>query len=151
MNVEEFENEMRQEPDRVNEAEIKENLEAIEQPAQQAAPEGETSAEVGETAPEGEAVTVSLGQLAGMVAGVYCRLSDFVYTKVRKTETAPEWSKEDKCAIEAAIEPVLGKYNVALSPATNLIITLTIIEGLRYTVYKPQSVENQTENNEPKK
>lgn len=142
MNVEEFEKEMQQEPDRVNEAEIKENLEAIEQPEQQQTPEGETPKDEGETAPETDAVTVSLGQLAGMVTGVYCRLSDFVYTKVKKTETAPEWSEDDKGAIEAAIAPVLGKYNVALSPATNLIITLVVIEGMRYTMQKPKEIGN---------
>lgn len=141
MNVEDFEKTMIEEPDHVNEDVIRENLAQMEQT------ETDTESTPGQNddqQPDNEQqdVSVSLGALAGMVAGVYCRLSDFVYKKVRKTESAPEWSEDDRAAIEAAIAPVLGKYNVALSPATNLVITIVVIEGMRYTMYKTKEIEN---------
>ena len=130
MDVNEFEKQMTEAPERVDEEAIRENLSELEKTEEKPAEDPDGQAEE-------QPVSMPLAQLAGMVTGVYCRLSDYIFTKVKKTSSAPEWSEHDREAIENAVAPVLGKYNVTLSPATNLIITLTIIEGIRYTTYKP--------------
>lgn len=80
-----------------------------------------------------QAVTMSVGQFGATVAGIYCTVSDFVYKKIKKTDTAPEWKDSDRDAVTGALVPVLEQYNITVSPITNLIVTLAVIEAMRYS------------------
>lgn len=98
--------------------------------------------------PEPQKITMSVGQFGATVAGIYCSVSDFVYKKVKKTETAPAWTDIEREQVNAAITPVLEQYNITVSPLTNLIVTLAVIEAMRYTQPAKKAaeiIENATE------
>ncbi|MBP5400746.1 MAG: hypothetical protein J6Y35_03865 [Bacteroidales bacterium] len=98
--------------------------------------------------PEPKTITMSVGQFGATVAGLYCSVSDFVYKKVKKTETAPAWSDMEREQLNSAITPVLEQYNITVSPLTNLIMTLAVIEAMRYTQPTKKAaeiIENATE------
>lgn len=116
--IEEFENTMQEEPQRADETRI-----TFDQPAE---PEEPIQADTEKT------VTMSVGQFGATVAGIYCTLSDFIYKKVKKTDTAPAWGDTDREALQGALVPVLEQYNITVSPLTNLIVTVAVIEAVRY-------------------
>lgn len=141
METTEFEKLMEEAPQRAD----AEKIEMIEQAA------GDTvggSVEDPAPDPEPQKITMSVGQFGATVAGIYCSVSDFVYKKVKKTETAPAWTDIEREQVNAAITPVLEQYNITVSPLTNLIVTLAVIEAMRYTQPTKKAaeiIENATE------
>lgn len=126
--LKEFEEMIREEPDRADETKI-----VIETPAEET-----TVPPMSEEAPPA-AVTMSVGQFGATVAGIYCTVSDFVYKRVKKTDTAPAWSDTDRESLTGALVPVLEQYNIVVSPLTNLIVTIAVIEAMRYSNKKGES------------
>lgn len=86
-------------------------------------------------------------QFGQLITNTYCNISDFVYKKIKKTPTAPEWQDEEKQGLRQAFENYLGTLNVPMSPLMQLVATLATCEVIRYTI-KPiapitQTIENQ--------
>ena len=132
----------------------KELIQELEKPVQQPQTvefEEETTKEqqtqtVGnvEQAPAPAANMLQFGQL---MTNTYCSISDFVYKKIKKTPTAPEWQEEEKQELKQAFENYLVTLNVPMSPIMQLVATLATCEVIRYTI-KPiapilQTIENQ--------
>jgi len=105
------------------------------EPAPEPAPEPE---------PAPSAVKMSVAQFGATVTGIYTAVSDFVYKRIKKTDVAPAWSEGDKEALNSAMLPVLEQYNITLTPATNLIITVAMLEAMRYS--RPPMIEKGVEN-----
>lgn len=139
MEIEDLEKELKETPQEVNEAAVREALKQAEEP--QAEP----------TAPEaGEAEeSVNLMQFGQIITNIYCGLSDYVYKRVKKTSSAPEWEQDTKEAIEQSLTAFLAQYNVQMTPTTQLIVVLASVEAVRYTVQRPKMIQSNTENNEP--
>lgn len=129
METKDFEKLIQEAPQRADSEKI-EMIAETEQPERVAADEAETPTEP-------NAVKMSVGQFGATVAGIYCTVSDFVYKKIKKTETAPAWTETDKEALNSAITPVLEQYSITVSPITNLLVTLAVFETMRYS-QKPQ-------------
>lgn len=84
---------------------------------------------------------VNLANFCATATGLYCAISDFVYKKVKKTETAPEWSPEVREQLTNACNDFLEGYNIPMSPAVELVITLVTVEVMRYTLLSPKKTE----------
>lgn len=132
----------------------KELIQELEEPVQQPQSvefEEETTKEqqpqtVGnvETAAAPAANMLQFGQL---ITNTYCSISDFVYKKIKKTPTAPEWQEEEKQGLKQAFENYLGTLNVPMSPLMQLVATLATCEVVRYTI-KPIAPVAQTTDNQ---
>lgn len=122
-----FEKLMSEAPERADETKIIVDSEA----ATAAATETPTDEEAPAASDE-KKVVMSAAQFGATVTGIYTAVSDFVYKKIKKTDTAPAWGDSDRESLNNAITPVLEQYNVTMSPITNLIITLAMVEALRY-------------------
>lgn len=86
-------------------------------------------------------------QFGQVITNTYCNISDLVYRKIKKTESAPEWQPEEKDSIKNAFEAYLVTLNVPMSPLMSLVATLATCEILRYTI-KPQPAKIIKEFNE---
>lgn len=136
METKEFEQLMSEAPARADETKI--TIETETQP--KAGEDNPTSdTETGNEKPQ--TVTMSVGQFGTTVAGIYTAVSDFVYKKVKKADP-PAWGENEKEAITAAVVPVLEQYNLQVSPLTNLIVTLAVVEAMRYAK-KPVTGEEE--------
>lgn len=132
----------------------KELIKELEEPVQQPQTvefEEETTKEkqpqtVGnvEAAPTQAANMLQFGQL---ITNTYCSVSDFVYKKIKKTPTAPEWQEEEKQGLRQAFENYLNTLNVPMSPLMQLVATLATCEVVRYTI-KPIAPITQTAENQ---
>lgn len=142
MEIEDLEKELNEQPQEVNEATVTEALKQAEEPQQEA-----DKPEAGEA----EENTVNLMQFGQIITNVYCGLSDYVYRRIKKTLSAPEWDPETKKAIEQSLTAFLSQYNVQMTPTTQLIVVLATVETMRYTVKSPsiKFIQSETENNEP--
>ena len=134
METTDFEKLMQEAPERADEEKI-----VIETEPQAAATEDQASPPAG-AGGEAAGVTMSVGQFGATVTGIYCAVSDFVYKRVKKTDTAPAWTDNDREALNGALVPVLEQYNITVSPLTNLIVTIAVVEAMRYS-QKPQQLE----------
>ena len=83
---------------------------------------------------------INMLQFGQVITNTYCNISDLVYRKIKKTESAPEWQPEEKESIKTAFESYLVTLNVPMSPLMSLVATLATCEILRYTI-KPQPVK----------
>lgn len=137
METSEFEKLMREAPERADAEKIVIEPEApiTGEPAE--APAGAAGAGVDEP----QRVTMSVAQFGMTVTAIYTSISDFVYKRVKKTDTAPAWTDNDREALNGALVPVLEQYNITVSPLTNLLITVAVIEAMRYNCPKPASSE----------
>lgn len=133
MELNEFEKVMNEAPDRAD-------LDKITLPEGMQEPEQEAAGkeEAGET-PDDGSVTMSIGQFAVTAVSIYTKVSDMVYKRIKKAETAPKWTSDEMDSLASAATPVLEQYNIRVSPITNLLVTIAVIEAMRYA--KP--VENQ--------
>ena len=139
MEIEELEKELNEQPQEVNKEAVTEALKQAEEPQTEATkPEAE----------EAEENTVNLMQFGQIITNIYCGLSDYVYKRVKKTASAPEWEPETKEAIEQSLTAFLAQYNVQMTPTTQLIVVLASVEAVRYTVQRPKMIQSKTENNE---
>lgn len=129
MELEELENELRQTPQEVDETAVKEALQQAEEPQPDKQPEQQQ---------EQEENTVNLMQFGQIITNMYCGLSDYVYKRVKKTDSAPAWEPETKEAIEQSLTAFLAQYNVQMTPTTQLIVVLVSVEAVRYTLKRPQ-------------
>lgn len=127
METNEFEKLMSEAPERADETKI--NLEPETTTAND--PPAEKTAEGEEAAPE--PIKMNVAQFGATMTGIYCAVSDFVYKKIKKTDTAPAWTNSDREALNAALVPVMEQYNVTVTPTTNLIITIAVVEAMRYS------------------
>lgn len=140
MEIEDLEKELNETPQEVNEAAVTEALKQAEEPQQETAqPE----------AGEAEESTVNLMQFGQIITNIYCGLSDYIYKRVKKTSSAPEWEPDTKEAIEQSLTAFLAQYNVQMTPTTQLIVVLASVEAVRYTVQRPKIIQSKKENNEP--
>lgn len=96
-----------------------------------------------ETANAPAANMLQFGQL---ITNTYCNFSDFVYKKIKKTPTAPEWQEEEKQGLKQAFENYLGSLNVPMSPLMQLVATLATCEVVRYTIKPIAPIAQTTEN-----
>lgn len=135
METKDFEQLMSEEPQRADETKI-----MLETP-------GEDSAQI-QTDGEPAKVTMSVGQFGATVAGIYCSVSDFVYKRIKKTDHAPAWTDAEREQVNNAITPVLEQYNITVSPLTNLIVTLAVVEAMRYTQTTPAPAEPEKGGND---
>lgn len=140
MEIEELEKELNETPQEVNEATVTEALKQAEEPqVEHITPE----------AVEAEENTVNLMQFGQIITNIYCGLSDYVYKRVKKTSSAPEWEQDTKEAIEQSLTAFLAQYNVRMTPTTQLIVVLASVEAVRYTVQRPKMMRINPGNNEP--
>ena len=133
MELEEFEKMIDEQPQEVAADEVKEAL-------QQAEAEQPTGTEP--EAEQPEQVTVNMLQFGQIVTNLYCGVSDFVYKKVKKADHAPKWDDETKQTMRESFELVLQQYNVQMTPTTQLLAVLAVVEVARYTL-PLQTDENQ--------
>lgn len=147
MEIEDLEKELGEQPQEVNETAVTEALKQAEEPQPEAAEPEAGEAEAGEA----EENTVNLMQFGQIITNIYCGLSDYVYRRVKKTLSAPEWDPETKEAIEQSLTAFLSQYNVQMTPTTQLIVVLATVETMRYTLKSPsiKFIQSETENNEP--
>lgn len=96
-----------------------------------------------EQSPAPAANMLQFGQL---ITNTYCSISDFVYKKIKKTQTAPEWQEEEKQGLKQAFENYLGTLNVPMSPLMQLVATLATCEFIRYTIKPVAPVAQITDN-----
>lgn len=83
---------------------------------------------------QGAPVTMNLMDFGTIITNVYCGLSDTVYKRIKKTDSAPKWDAETKTAINDALSAYLSTVNVAVKPIYGLIATLATVEVVRYTM-----------------
>lgn len=83
---------------------------------------------------QGAHVTMNLLDFGTIITNVYCGLSDTVYKRIKKTDSAPKWDTETKTAINDALSAYLSTVNVAVKPIYALIATLATVEVVRYTM-----------------
>lgn len=83
---------------------------------------------------QGAPVTMNLMDFGNIITNVYCGVSDTVYKRIKKTDTAPKWDAETKNAINDALSAYLQTVNVAVKPIYGLIATLATVEIVRYTM-----------------
>ena len=126
----------------MNEKDLLKELEKpVEQPQsvefeQDTTPEAQTPEIETAHMPENQP-NINMLQFGQVITNTYCNISDLVYRKIKKTESAPEWQPEEKESIKTAFESYLVTLNVPMSPLMSLVATLATCEILRYTI-KPQ-------------
>ena len=126
----------------MNEKDLLKELEKpVEQPQsvefeQDTTPEAQTPEIETAQMPENQP-NINMLQFGQVITNTYCNISDLVYRKIKKTESAPEWQPEEKESIKTAFESYLVTLNVPMSPLMSLVATLATCEILRYTI-KPQ-------------
>lgn len=130
---------------------LKELEKPVEQPQnvefeQDTTPEAQTPEIEAAQMPENQP-NMNLLQFGQVITNTYCNISDLVYRKIKKTESAPEWQPEEKESIKTAFESYLVTLNVPMSPLMSLVATLATCEILRYTI-KPQPAKIIKEFNE---
>ena len=143
MELEEFEKMIDEQPQEVAADEVKEALQQAE--AEQPTgtePEAEQPTGTEPEAEQPEQVTVNMLQFGQIVTNLYCGVSDFVYKKVKKADHAPKWDDETKQTMRESFELVLQQYNVQMTPTTQLLAVLAVVEVARYTL-PLQTDENQ--------
>lgn len=133
MEIRELEKELAEKPQEVEQETVEEALNAIEEPKPIT---GAADDAEGET-PIEEPQAVNLLQFGSVITNIYCGLSDFIYKKIKKSETAPAWDPDSKEALSEALTAFLAQYNVQMTPTTQLIVVVASIEAIRYTVLKP--------------
>lgn len=133
MELEEFEKMIDEQPQEVAADEVKEALQQAEaeQPTE-TEPEADQPTEP--TPEPSEQITVNMLQFGQIVTNLYCGVSDFVYKKVKKADHAPKWEDETKQTMRESFELVLQQYNVQMTPTTQLLAVLAVIEVARYTL-----------------
>lgn len=129
METTEFEKLMSEAPERADETKINFEPDADREPE---TPPASAQAD-GEGLEEPKTVKMSVAQFGATVTGIYTAVSDFVYKRIKGTDTAPAWTETERENLNNAMLPVLEQYNVTLTPATNLIITIAVIEAMRYS------------------
>lgn len=140
MEIEDLEKELNETPQEVNEAAVTEALRQAEEPQTETTkPEAD----------EAEENTINLMQFGQIITNIYCGLSDYVYKRIKKTSSAPEWEQDTKEAIEQSLTAFLAQYNVQMTPTTQLIVVLASVEAVRYTVQRPKMIQSNTEKDEP--
>lgn len=141
MELEEFEKMIDEQPQEVAADEVKEALQQAEaeQPTE-TEPEADQPTEP--TPEPSEQITVNMLQFGQIVTNLYCGVSDFVYKKVKKADHAPKWEDETKQTMRESFELVLQQYNVQMTPTTQLLAVLAVIEVARYTL-PPQTDANK--------
>ena len=87
-------------------------------------------------------VKMSIAQFGATITGIYTAVSDFVYKRIKGTDTAPAWTETDRETLNNAMLPVMQQYNVTLTPTTNLIITIAVIEAMRYAKKTNLNIED---------
>lgn len=138
MELEDFEKMIDEQPQEVAADEVKEALQQAESeqdPDQ--IPTGSTQDPdqnpTGSTQ-DPEQVTVNMLQFGQIVTNLYCGVSDFVYKKVKKADHAPKWDDETKQTMRESFELMLQQYNVQMTPTTQLLAVLAVVEVARYTL-----------------
>lgn len=138
MELNEFEKVMNEAPDRADLDKI-----TLPEGMQEQEPADSGSPASGEEDGDGS-VTMSIGQFAVTAVSIYTKVSDMVYKRVKKAETAPKWTSEEMDSLASAATPVLEQYNIRVSPITNLLVTIAVIEAMRYA--KPVENQQNTQN-----
>ena len=129
MELNEFENEMKQDANSVNPNNLE--FETDVKPEETGNVAGNAgTAEI--STPPATAAALNLGDFGNMMVGAYCKLSDVVYTRIKKA-APPEWDADTKKLLNDAIKPVLSQYNVPVTPLTGLLATVATVEFVRYT------------------
>lgn len=83
--------------------------------------------------PEQVTANVNLMDFGNIITGVYCNVSDAVYKKIKKSETAPAWTPEMRQGINDALTAYLSTVNIAVKPIYALVATLATCEIMRYS------------------
>lgn len=158
MELEEFEKMIDEQPQEVAADEVKEALQQAEeeQPTgtepeaeQPTGTEPEAEQPTGTEPEQPEQVTVNMLQFGQIVTNLYCGVSDFVYKKVKKADHAPKWDDETKQTMRESFELVLRQYNVQMTPTTQLLAVLAVVEVTRYSLPLLQPDESKIKfNNE---
>ena len=134
MELEDFEKMIDEQPQEVAADEVKEALQQAEA-GQPTETEPDQPEQPTEPTPEpSEQVTVNMLQFGQIVTNLYCGVSDFVYKKVKKTDHAPKWEDETKQTMRESFELFLQQYNVQMTPTTQLLAVLAVVEITRYSL-----------------
>lgn len=150
MDLNEFEKEIKQDANQVNESALE--FESDKQPETSgndtgaAGASGSTPTTPNPTPP----ASMNLAQLTGIVVGVYTKLSDTVYIKIKK-DIPPAWDNETRAMIVKALQPVLLQYNIPVTPLNSLLFTLVTVEFMRYTHLSNTKLQDNEHNREDSK
>ena len=104
-------------------------IEFAEEQPQQAQPDPQPDEFV-----QPQQVTMNLADFGQIITNTYCGISDTVYKRIKKTDTAPKWDSETKEAIKEALNAYLSTVNVVVKPIYGLLATLATVEIVRYTM-----------------
>lgn len=70
----------------------------------------------------------------GAITETYCKISDLVYKKIKKSENAPKWDEETKDAIKLYLSESLKEVNLPVNkPYYALLVVVLFAEIQRYT------------------
>lgn len=70
----------------------------------------------------------------GAITETYCKISDLVYKKIKKSENAPKWEEETKEAIKMYLSESLKEVNLPVNkPYYALLVVVLFAEIQRYT------------------
>lgn len=134
METNEFEKLMSEAPERADETKI--IIDPGTDPGPDPGPDPGT-----DPGPDPGTVKMSVAQFGATITGIYTAVSDFVYKRIKGTDTAPAWTDAERETLNNAMMPVMQQYNVTLTPTTNLIITVAVIEAMRYAKKPDQNGE----------
>lgn len=137
MELEDFEKMIDEQPQEVAADEVKEALQQAEEEQPTGTDPGTDPATETEKPEQPEQVTVNMLQFGQIVTNLYCGVSDFVYKKVKKADHAPKWDDETKQTMRESFELVLQQYNVQMTPTTQLLAVLAVVEVARYALPLP--------------
>lgn len=145
MDLKEFEKEIKQDANTVNESALEfESDKQPETPGNDTGAAG-AAASTSNTPTPTPPASMNLAQLTGVIVGAYTKLSDTVYIKIKK-DIPPAWDNETRAMIVEALQPVLVQYNIPVTPLNSLLFTLVTVEFMRYTHLsnsKLKEVENE--------
>lgn len=79
--------------------------------------------------------TINLNVFGAAVIGVYCKVSDLIYERIKK-HSAPQWDNETKQELTEQFNAVLAAYSIPVNkPIYGLLVTLAMCEVMRYTKF----------------
>lgn len=91
----------------------------------------------------GENTNINALLFCGAITETYCKISDLVYKKIKKAESAPKWDEDTKEAIKLYLSESLKEVNLPVNkPYYALLVVVIFAEIQRYTT--KQIISNET-------
>lgn len=85
----------------------------------------------------GENTNINALLFCSAITESYCKISDLVYKKIKKSENAPKWDEETKEAIKMYLSESLKEVNLPVNkPYYALLVVVIFAEIQRYTLIR---------------